>query len=108
MPVPLHVAFANTRHAKPYTPAAAGATGISSTYGALFERCSAVCPAAKGKASPATPIHWAALPFSVHDRGGSQKMLRALTLRVGLSVALFLLLFIAWSLGLIEPHGVNR
>lgn len=40
--------------------------------------------------------------------GDSKKMARALTLRVGLSVALFLLLMLAWRAGLIEPHGVGR
>jgi hypothetical protein len=41
-------------------------------------------------------------------RGGdnSGKMLRSLTVRVVLSVALFVLLMIAWRLGLIRPHGV--
>ena len=33
-------------------------------------------------------------------------MLRSLTVRIGLSVALFLLLMIAWRFGLISPHGV--
>jgi cytochrome bd-type quinol oxidase subunit 2 len=47
-----------------------------------------------------------ALFHLVHDRTGSKKMVRALTLRVALSVGLFLLLFVAWSLGLIEPHGM--
>jgi hypothetical protein len=37
-------------------------------------------------------------------KGDSQKMLRALTWRVGLSVGLFLLLMLAWRLGLIKPH----
>ena len=32
-------------------------------------------------------------------------MVRALTVRVGLSVALFLLLLIGWRLGLIDPHA---
>ncbi len=36
----------------------------------------------------------------------SGKMLRALTVRIVLSVALFVLLMIAWRLGLIKPHGV--
>jgi hypothetical protein len=36
------------------------------------------------------------------------KMVRALTIRVGLSVALFLVLLIAWRLGYIQPHGVGR
>ena len=40
--------------------------------------------------------------------GDSKKMIRALTLRVGLSLALFLLLMLAWRAGLIEPHGVGR
>jgi Protein of unknown function (DUF2909) len=36
------------------------------------------------------------------------KMVRALTIRVGLSVALFLVLLIAWRLGYIQPHGIGR
>ncbi|MDY0066589.1 MAG: twin transmembrane helix small protein [Steroidobacteraceae bacterium] len=44
----------------------------------------------------------------VNDKGQSRKMVRALTVRIALSVALFILLFIAWSQGLIEPHGVGR
>ncbi len=44
----------------------------------------------------------------VNDKGDSKKMVRALTVRVALSVALFILLFIAWSQGLIQPHGVGR
>jgi hypothetical protein len=39
-------------------------------------------------------------------RGGdSRKLLRALTWRISLSVALFLLMLIAWRLGLIQPHA---
>lgn len=40
--------------------------------------------------------------------GDSKKMMNALTLRVALSIALFLLLMIAWRLGWIAPHGVGR
>jgi hypothetical protein len=42
------------------------------------------------------------------SRGGdnSGKLLRSLTVRIVLSVALFVLLMIAWRLGLIKPHGV--
>ena len=36
----------------------------------------------------------------------SRKVARDLTIRVGLSVALFLLLMLAWRLGLIAPHGL--
>ena len=44
----------------------------------------------------------------VSDKGGSDRMVRSLTVRIALSVALFILLFIAWSQGLISPHGVGR
>jgi cytochrome bd-type quinol oxidase subunit 2 len=44
----------------------------------------------------------------VNDRGQSRKMVRALTVRIALSVALFILLFIGWSLGLIQPHGLGQ
>ena len=41
------------------------------------------------------------------SRGGdSRRMLRALTLRVGLSVGLFLVLILLWALGLVQPHGL--
>lgn len=42
------------------------------------------------------------------DKGDSKKMVRALTVRVGLSMALFLLLMVAWWAGLITPHGLGR
>jgi cytochrome bd-type quinol oxidase subunit 2 len=42
------------------------------------------------------------------DKGDSKKMVRALTVRVALSVALFLMLMIAWAVGLITPHGIGR
>lgn len=38
----------------------------------------------------------------------SRKMARALTIRVGLSVGLFLLLLFAWSRGWIQPHQIGR
>ena len=41
-------------------------------------------------------------------QGDSRKMVRALTIRVGLSVALFVLLLGAWAMGLISPHGMAR
>lgn len=49
-----------------------------------------------------------ALFHLVTDKGDSKKMVRALTLRIGLSVALFLLLMGAWAVGLIEPRGIQR
>ena len=41
------------------------------------------------------------------DKGESKKMVRALTIRVALSVGLFLVLMIAWALGLIQPLGAR-
>jgi hypothetical protein len=38
----------------------------------------------------------------------SGKMVRALTWRIGLSVALFILLMIGWATGLISPHEIRR
>ena len=40
-------------------------------------------------------------------KGDSGKMLKALTWRIGLSVGLFLVLLVAWRMGLIRPHGVQ-
>jgi Protein of unknown function (DUF2909) len=37
----------------------------------------------------------------------SRRMVRALTLRVGLSVGLFLLLLVAWWLGYIQPNQIQ-
>ena len=39
-------------------------------------------------------------------KGDSKKMARMLTIRIGLSVALFILLMLAWYNGLITPHGL--
>ena len=38
--------------------------------------------------------------------GDSSKLARDLTIRVGLSIALFILLMAAWHFGLIAPHGL--
>jgi hypothetical protein len=46
-----------------------------------------------------------ALVHLVRGKGDSKKMARALTIRVGLSILLFVLLLLAWSLGWIQPHG---
>jgi len=37
----------------------------------------------------------------------SRKLARALTIRIALSLALFVLLMIAWYFGLIAPHGLQ-
>jgi len=43
----------------------------------------------------------------VKETGESKRMVNALTMRIALSVALFILLFIAWYAGLITPHHVR-
>ena len=40
--------------------------------------------------------------------GDSAKMLKALKLRICISVGLFVLLFVAWRLGFIAPHGLAQ
>ena len=41
-------------------------------------------------------------------KGDSGKMLRALTIRIVLSIVLFVLLMVAWRAGLISPHQVGH
>ncbi len=48
-----------------------------------------------------------ALFFLIKDKGQSTRTLRALTIRISVSIALFALLFVLWGLGLITPHGVR-
>ena len=48
-----------------------------------------------------------ALFFLIKDKGQSNRTLHALTVRIVVSIALFVLLFVLWSLGLINPHGVQ-
>ena len=47
-----------------------------------------------------------AMYYLVNDRGNSSRTLRALTVRIGLSVGLFAFLMILIGLGVIEPHWV--
>jgi hypothetical protein len=42
-----------------------------------------------------------------HGKGDSRRMLRALTIRIVLSLALFALLLLAWWAGLITPRGLR-
>jgi len=44
----------------------------------------------------------------VNDKSRSKKMVNVLTIRVVLSVALFILLLLAWSQGLLQPHGLGQ
>lgn len=45
--------------------------------------------------------------FLVKDKGESKRTIKALTVRIVLSVALFVLLMIAFATGLIQPHGIT-
>lgn len=44
--------------------------------------------------------------FLIKDKGKSRRTAQALTLRIALSIGLFVALFIAFATGLITPHGV--
>ena len=46
------------------------------------------------------------LVFLVQDKGRSTRTVKALTVRIALSLGLFILLMLAYALGLIAPHGV--
>ena len=45
--------------------------------------------------------------YLVKDKGTSERTVRALTLRISLSVILFILLMIGYATGLLQPHGVT-
>lgn len=47
-----------------------------------------------------------ALRYLVSDDGKTDRVLRMLTWRIGMSVGLFVLLMAAWYFGLIQPHGI--
>ena len=47
-----------------------------------------------------------ALGFLLRSDGSSRGLVNALTVRIALSVLLFVLLMAAWFAGLIEPHGI--
>lgn len=48
-----------------------------------------------------------ALLYLVKDRGQSERTVRALTMRVGVSIGLLVLLVVLWALGFIQPHGIR-
>ncbi len=48
----------------------------------------------------------AGLYYMMVDKGGSDRMVKALTRRIALSVALILLVLIGIATGVVEPHGV--
>lgn len=48
-----------------------------------------------------------ALYHLVKDKERGERTARALTARIALSIALFVFLMIAFSTGLLKPHGLN-
>lgn len=46
------------------------------------------------------------LIFLIRDSGNSKRMIKALTLRIGMSLLLFIFLLLAFKFGLIQPHGI--
>jgi hypothetical protein len=49
-----------------------------------------------------------ALVYLFRDDNDSRRTVRALTVRIGLSVSLFILLLVAYAMGFIEPGGLGR
>ena len=45
--------------------------------------------------------------FLMKDKGTSERTVKALTVRVSLSVLLFILLMIGFATGLLQPHGIT-
>ena len=43
--------------------------------------------------------------FLMKDKGASERTVKALTVRVSMSVLLFILLMIGFATGLLQPHG---
>lgn len=48
-----------------------------------------------------------ALFFLMKDKGKSDRTIKALAMRVGLSITLFLLVLLAYRLGYIQPTGIR-
>jgi hypothetical protein len=46
------------------------------------------------------------LYYLVTDKGTSERTVRALTVRISLSVLLFILLMLGYATGVLQPHGV--
>ena len=44
--------------------------------------------------------------YLVRDKGTSERTVRALTVRISLSVLLFVLLMIGYATGVLQPHGL--
>ena len=49
---------------------------------------------------------FSAMYFLLHDRGRSTRMVKALTVRIVLSLVLFALLMVGYWTGWLHPHGL--
>ncbi len=49
----------------------------------------------------------AGLYYMMTDKGGSDRTVKALTRRIGLSVLLIVLIIIGIATGIIQPHGIS-
>ena len=47
-----------------------------------------------------------ALYYMMKDQGGSKRMVKALTMRIGISILLFVIIIISFWMGWIKPTGV--
>ena len=45
--------------------------------------------------------------FLMKDKGASERTVKALTVRISLSVLLFILLMIGFATGVLQPHGIH-
>jgi uncharacterized membrane protein len=45
--------------------------------------------------------------FMLHDKGGSTRNVKALSIRIGLSLLLFVLLIVMYFTGVIHPNAVH-
>ena len=45
--------------------------------------------------------------FLYKDKGGSNRMVISLTIRVGLSILVFVILMLSYYFGFISPHGIQ-
>jgi Protein of unknown function (DUF2909) len=51
---------------------------------------------------------FSALYYLIKDKGQSDRAVKALTLRIGVSIALFVLLMAGYYFGIITPHSVGE
>jgi DMSO/TMAO reductase YedYZ heme-binding membrane subunit len=52
-------------------------------------------------------LAWALTGLLRPGADAGERMQKGMRLRIGFSVAIFLLLMLAWATGLIEPHGLG-